>query len=102
MSSKDILIAEFMGFQKTSMGWFDADEHLCLPNTSDNTFDELKFQSDWNWMMPVIQKILDISLNLDSMEMYYNITDSIPKIDQAYEEVVKFIINYNTTENEQY
>ena len=41
MSSKDILIAEFMGFQKTSMGWFDADEHLCLPNTSDNTFDEL-------------------------------------------------------------
>ena len=55
-----------------------------------------------SWMMPVIQKILDISLNLDSMEMYYNITDSIPKIDQAYEEVVKFIINYNTTENEQY
>ena len=61
--------------------------------------DELDFHTDWNWLMPVIEKILDISLNLDTMEMYYNITDSIPKIEQTHKEVVEFIKWYNNENN---
>jgi hypothetical protein len=86
------LIAEFMGFQQTSIGWYDAEEYL---HEKDNTFDTLKFDVDWNWLMPVVEKILDISLDLDSMEMYYNITDAIPKIESTYNEVVEFIKWYN-------
>ena len=48
------LIAEFMGFQETSIGWYDADE--CL-HEKDNTFDTLRFDTDWNWLMPVVEKI---------------------------------------------
>lgn len=48
------LIAEFMGFQETSIGWYDADE--CL-HEKDNTFDTLKFNVDWNWLMKVVEKI---------------------------------------------
>ena len=47
------LIAEFMGFQLTNLGWYDAEE--CL-NEKDNTFDDLKFHSDWNWLMPVVEE----------------------------------------------
>ena len=51
------IIADFMGFQHTPIGWFDADELLKLPNTTDNTFDELRFDVDWDWLMGVVDKI---------------------------------------------
>lgn len=53
------------------------------------------YHCDWNELMPVIEKILDISLNLDSMEMYYDITDCIPSITQTYIAVKDFIVWYN-------
>jgi hypothetical protein len=56
---------------------------------------ELKFHTDWNWIMPVVEKILDISLNLDTMEMYYEITDSIPRLDHVHEACVMFVKWYN-------
>ena len=33
------LMAEFMGFQSTSLGWFDNEEHL-INVEKDNTFDD--------------------------------------------------------------
>ena len=48
------LIAEFIGMQKTDLGWFDNEEVLKL---SDNTFDNLLFNTDWNWLMSVVTKI---------------------------------------------
>jgi len=51
------MIAEFMGMQLTSIGWFDNESNLCLPNTMDNTFDELLFHTSWDWLMPVIKTI---------------------------------------------
>ena len=50
------LMAEFMGFQSTSLGWFDNEEHL-INVEKDNTFDDLKFHKDWNWLMSVVEKI---------------------------------------------
>jgi hypothetical protein len=50
------LIAEFLGFQSTSLGWFDNEEHL-INVEKDNTFDDLKFHSNWNWLMEVVGKI---------------------------------------------
>jgi len=58
-----------------------------------------QYHENWNELMQVIQKILDISLKLDSMEMYYNITDSIPEIKNTYEAVVEFIKWYNQQKN---
>lgn len=45
--------------------------------------------------MEVVEKILNISLELDEMERYYNITDAIPYIQNTYDEVVVFIDWYN-------
>ena len=52
---KNILCAEFLGFQKTNLGWYDFEETLS-EFESDNTFDILKFDADWNWIMAVVEK----------------------------------------------
>lgn len=64
------LIAEFMGFQQTSMGWYDAEEHL--PFKYENTFDKLRFDTDWNWLMPVVEKI-----ERDSFDLFGEYEDTI-------------------------
>jgi hypothetical protein len=50
------LIAEFLEFQQTNIGWYDTEEVL-LRTERDNTFDDLKFHTDWNWLMKVVDKI---------------------------------------------
>jgi hypothetical protein len=85
------LIAEFMG----NIPIFENEYQMVTHNNMCYGIDELKYDTDWNWLMQVIEKILDISLDLDSMEKYYNITDSVPMIKQTYENVVEFINWYN-------
>ena len=60
------LIAEFMGFQSTSIGWYDNEEVLNLPHTNDNTFDMILFHTSWEWLMPVVEKIE--SMEIDNVE----------------------------------
>jgi hypothetical protein len=53
---KNNIIGEFFDFQETSLGWFDS-EGILSKVENDNTFDELKFDSDWNWVMSVLYEI---------------------------------------------
>jgi len=86
------LIAEFLGYTQphpdypTTSYWYKEGEEPLV---------YLSFNTDWNWLMKAVEKILNLSLQSDSMEDYYNITDSIPKIDQCYKAVVKFVEEYN-------
>jgi len=66
------LMAEFMGFQSTSLGWFDNEEHL-INVEKDNTFDDLKFHSDWNWLMEVVGKIQLLDIVHDNTRNYDNV-----------------------------
>lgn len=117
-TEKNILIAEFMGFQKTNIGWYDFEESLNLPNTIDNTFDNLLFDKSWDWLMPVVDRIeglkivVDIHRHWGTMvedeveEMYFctmqikeghtiDIAWEDNKIDAVYKAVVEFIKWYN-------
>jgi len=85
------LIAEFMG----NIPIFENEYQMVTHNNMCYGVDELKYHTDWNWLMQVVEKILNISLELDSMETYYNITDSIPNIEQTHEAVIEFIKWYN-------
>jgi len=88
------LIAEFLGFQLTNLGWFDNEEHL-INVEKDNTFDDLKFHSDWNWLMEVIETILNICAKNDDLEKYNEIADNIPYIQPTYNACIEFIKKYN-------
>jgi hypothetical protein len=56
MENNNKLIAEFLGFQQTNIGWYDSEEVLLITER-DNTFDDLKFNTDWNWLMEAVDKI---------------------------------------------
>ena len=94
------LIAEFMGFQHTTLGWYDAEETL-VNVEKDNTFDELKFHSDWNWLIDVVEKIYEMDLYYDKYIDYNSRMFSSGKIklgtriEGVYEQVVNFIKWYN-------
>ena len=89
------LIAEFMGMQKTDIGWYDAEELMDLWYTTDNTFDELLFNKSWDWLMPVVKKCREESNAEDSHweSVYYSLEGC--DIDVTYQSVVEFIKQYN-------
>jgi hypothetical protein len=89
-TEKNKLIAEFMGYEILN--------EYCdqFPTKEVDSLPMLEFMfSSWDELMPVIQKILEISLEMSSMEMYYNITDSIPNFENTYNACVEFILWYN-------
>ena len=61
---------------------------------------DLIFHSDWNWLMAVVEKILNICAENDDLEKYAVITDNIPYIQQTYDECIKFINFYNKQKEE--
>jgi hypothetical protein len=56
---------------------------------------ELKFHSDWNWLMGAIKKILSIVSENDDMEIYNIIIDQIPDIEAVFIAVSNFAQLYN-------
>jgi hypothetical protein len=77
IEEKNAMIAEFIGMQKTELGWYDNDEVLKLPNTSDNTFDDLLFNTSWDWLMPVVEKIEKTNNNLCEVIIHKTQTEII-------------------------
>tara|TARA_R100001440_G_scaffold39562_2_gene59056 strand:- start:12161 stop:12520 length:360 start_codon:yes stop_codon:yes gene_type:complete len=109
------MIAEFMGMQQTDIGWYDNEETLQLRN---NTFDELQYHKEWNWLMPVVEKINNIlddddefvySVNIhpSKVTIYYENYDRIfvsnehgsTTREMLYNAVVEFINQYNKNES---
>ena len=93
------LIAEFMGFQHTTLGWYDAEETL-VNAENDNTFDELKFKTDWNWLMQVVEKCLigEAELEPEQYKKYIRpIYEGLCNLDiaETHSAVVDFIKWYN-------
>ena len=57
--------------------------------------ENLIFHKDWNWLMKVVEKILQICAEMDEMERYWCITDVMPYIDSVYTACVEFVKLYN-------
>ena len=54
--------------------------------------ENLQYHTSWDWLMPVVEKILDISFQDEGdAENFYSIRDCIPDINHTYKAVVEFI-----------
>lgn len=86
---KNIIIAEYLGFQKTDLGWYDNEEHL-HGFEEDNTFDRLKFDKDWNWLMAGVKAIVNCGV---AGGVTYALFNSVAnaELEKSFEEVVNFI-----------
>mgnify|MGYP003650922053 CR=1 FL=1 len=76
------LIAEFMGVSVNIPQY--------IPN----------YHTSWDWLMPVLSKILDITFSDDEKETsdseyFYNIRDCVPDINHTYKAIIEFIKTYN-------
>ena len=101
------LIAEFMGGVLSSVPNLinlpqtrgDANIHSVkgsgvLPNGtySVHRLSELKYHTSWDWLMPVVEKILDLSFQDDGdADDFYNVRDCMPDLNHTYKAVVEFI-----------
>ena len=104
MEENNKIIAEFMGFTfEKNLGYYDNNmllSQIIYDQQNGNCFDELLFDKSWDWLMGVVEKILNICAENDDLEKYAVITDNIPYIQQTYDECIKFINFYNKQKEE--
>jgi hypothetical protein len=79
MKKNNKIIAEFMNFVfekwkgKDRLGTDNTDIEYCYDEEG-NVIDDLKFDSDWNWLMTVVEKIYQTNLYYDK---YINFNSSM-------------------------
>ena len=104
MEENNKIIAEFMGFTyEKNIGYYDNEMllgQIVYDEQNGNCFDELLFDKSWDWLIAVVEKILNICAENDDLEKYAVITDNIPYIQQTYDECIKFINFYNKQKEE--
>ena len=95
------LIAEFMG-----MNIHHNDKSMMVKNTPQGnevvSIDALQYDSSWDWLMPVVQKIGGEYLNTPFDETYSHLTEQYENIwtlEDTYNAVVEFIKDQNTIKN---
>ena len=89
MEESNTLIAEFMGYEVLyrpySNGFIELSEtELC-------DLDDLKYHTDWNWLMPVVEKIMHLCFENDCADKWYELVNKVPSKSGVYDEVVGFI-----------
>jgi hypothetical protein len=84
------LIAEFMGIIYPKLN------NVIVINNEVIKEDDLKYNSSWDWLMPVVTKCLDI-YHIEQMndDLNFKFYDSIGDIKKTYKAVVEFIKFYN-------
>ena len=100
--NKNKVIAEFMGFTSDeNLGWDD--NNMMMPQivydtNGGNDFDELLFDQSWDWLMPVVEKCIDIyHIELKNDDLSFKFYDCIGNKERTYNTVVRFINEYNKT-----
>ena len=92
------LIAEFMGWDKDNLTTIPTNLHLSNLELDNGEVMELKFNTSWDWLMPVVQKIGDDYYNTPFDETYSKLTEgyeNIWTIEDTYNAVVEFIKDQN-------
>ena len=98
------LLAEFMGVTPEwniwSQNWVYSDGFFCHISNTDrekvlkSMAEYAKYSMSWDWLMPVVEKILNICQESDEMERYHMITDAIPDIQSVFQACVEFVKSY--------
>ena len=111
MKNDNKIIAEFMGFTKDSKDLYLIDDYnLRGEDEYQATYiSEMKFNTSWSWLMPVIEKIESIGFSCDRIDGDVFINDKngnnvIPNpmdvntmtmLQKTYYVVIEFINQYN-------
>ena len=91
------LIAEFIGRKVDAVHYSIKLPILIQPFVY---AEELRFDVDWNWLMPVVRKCVEVALEDDELflsDEYTSLLDTVPLaiMEDTYKVVVEFINKYN-------
>ena len=64
------------------------EQHFFLP-------DDMKFKKSWDWLMSVVEKIYEIAVDDENIEVFYEVSDNLPDRHETYKAVLEFINRYN-------
>lgn len=96
MTTENKLIAEFMG--KTDL--ITENQFLSMEHKSHNPtiIEYLKYDTDWNWLMEVVEKCLIGEAETNRPDLIKNIYEGLTDINKqkTYSAVVEFINYYKT------
>jgi len=81
------MIAEFMGYELIG--------NTYSKNNGMDWFIEPQYHESWNWLMSVVEKIKNIAVKNDNIEVFYEVANHIPDRHETYKSVVEFINEYN-------
>ena len=96
MEKTNKLIAEFMG-----MNIHHNDKSMMVKSTSQGNevvpIDALQYDSSWDWLIPVIEKIQDLFVDDPELDwqLYDDIRYNVPYLDDTYNAVLYTIKQYN-------
>lgn len=96
-TKNNAMIARFMGIQDTDIGWYDCEDVMpeCVHiQEGGNTFENLWFHKEWNWLMPVVEKCLTTE---DSNHYRLNNALLNCNAEEVYKAVVEFIKAHTQT-----
>jgi len=97
------LIAEFMGVNVITLDDVRKNKNPYFSSADGYLEDDLKYHTSWDWLMPVVRRIVsDIELDLDYENEYReHLMDVVPfaRIEDVYEAVVEFIKIHNDKSN---
>tara|TARA_B110000046_G_C12980573_1_gene393121 strand:+ start:1281 stop:1556 length:276 start_codon:yes stop_codon:yes gene_type:complete len=88
MEASNKLIAEFMGYKHPEF-----EDMYRLPH-GDEYASNLKYDYDWNWLMPVVIKCFEVEEQTND-DLNFKLNDALleTNIDSLYKVVVEFIKN---------
>ena len=80
------MIAEFMKHS-----------HPFLPSKSTINYkaEDLDYDNSWDWLMTAVEKIKNIAVKDENIEVFYEVLDNLPDRHETYNAVVEFIKQYN-------
>ncbi len=70
------LIADFMGYEE-------------------NPYVIMQYHNNWIWLMDVVEKIKNIAVKDENIEVFYEVANHIPDRHETYNAVVEFINKLN-------
>lgn len=89
MKTENELIAEFMGL--------DIDGNRVTDGQQETTLDKLKYDTSWDWLMPVVEKIANLHSKFPfEVSEFCNDYGIAAKKEVVYRAVVDFIRWYNS------